>query len=250
MNDAQNVKTFLSCLKTQQPTIFITMDELHQQIEYTKQLTRKSFFPPFSNTPTSKQLEFNFDCYSHFKVYNEILIKSNVIFPPFQREYCKKIGKSLFCLAQEQIALIPPLTTPRSSSDVTEFVQCALFTTDSIASFLHREGLISSWERSIPPIDDIEDFATLSSDLTYSLALNGDITLNSQLLLQELGYRMYPAFGRWLVQEGASRCFNLPEEDTKCIIQVDDYYMDTNYNSNPEMFEVQQILLSIVIQRA
>ena len=113
--------------------------------------------------------------------------------------------------------------------------------------------MIKTWERSIPPSEDIEDFATLSSDLTYSLALNGDITLNSQLLLQELGYRMYPALGRWLIYEGVSQCFNnlVADEDGRDAVrvQIDDYYMDTNYNSNPDLFEVKQTLLSIVIQR-
>ena len=232
----------------------MTMDEMHRQIENTKQLTRKSFFPSSSSSSSSsttsapsKQLEFNFDCYAHFKVYNEILIKSKVNFPPFQKKYNSKIGKSLFHLVQEQYSQQPlPTTPPRSSTDLVECIQNALHTTDSIASFLQRHGLIETWERSIPPSEDIEDFSTLSSDLTYSLALNGDITLNSQLLLQELGYRMYPALGRWLIYEGLSQCFN---GNDAVRVQIDDYYMDTNYNSNPDLFEVKQILLSIVIQR-
>lgn len=255
-----NVQAFLSCLRTQQPTTAITMDEMQQQIENTKQLTRKSFFPSSSSSSSttsapSKQLEFNFDCYAHFKVYNEILIKSKVNFPPFQKEYNSKIGKSLFHLVQEQSSQQQLSTTPpRSSTDLVECIQNALYTTDSIASFLQRQGMIETWERSIPPSEDIEDFSTLSSDLTYSLALNGDITLNSQLLLQELGYRMYPALGRWLIYEGVSHCFNLvvadeDGRDAAVRVQVDDYYMDTNYNSNPDLFEVKQILLSIVIQR-
>jgi len=75
---------------------------------------------------------------------------------------------------------------------------------------------------------------------------------------------MYPALGKWLIYEGTSRCFNLADEvgityddDHKRArsnrntvqVQIDDYYMDTNYNSNPDLFEVKQILLSIVIQR-
>jgi hypothetical protein len=62
------------------------------------------------------------------------------------------------------------------------------------------KGIIASWERSLPLDDTMEDFVDDNNedsaiiynkmDLTYSLALNGDITLNSQLLLQELGYRL------------------------------------------------------------
>jgi hypothetical protein len=33
------------------------------------------------------------------------------------------------------------------------------------------------------------------------------------------------------------------------IVNIDDYYMDTSYNSNPDLFEVKQILLNIVIQQ-
>ena len=64
---------------------------------------------------------------------------------------------------------------------------------------------------------------------------------------------MYPALGRWLIYEGVSQCFNnlVADEDGRdeVRVQIDDYYMDTNYNSNPDLFEVKQILLSIVIQR-
>mmetsp|Transcript_13127 Transcript_13127/g.21378 ORF Transcript_13127/g.21378 Transcript_13127/m.21378 type:complete len:108 (-) Transcript_13127:18-341(-) len=89
----------------------------------------------------------------------------------------------------------------------------------------------------------------VSSDLPYSVALNGDITLNSQLLLQELGYRMYPSFGRWLIQKGVSGCFESGDAVNKITVQMDDYYMDPSYNTNPDLFEVKQVLLNIVIQR-
>ncbi len=32
-------------------------------------------------------------------------------------------------------------------------------------------------------------------------------------------------------------------------VQIDDYYMDPNYNPNPELFEVKQIVLNIIIQQ-
>ncbi len=74
---------------------------------------------------------------------------------------------------------------------------------DGIAALLQMRVFVSSWERSVLLDDDIEDFVDLhfpvSADLLmYSLALvlNGDITLNSQLLLQELAYRLYPSIGR------------------------------------------------------
>ncbi len=72
---------------------------------------------------------------------------------------------------------------------------------DGIATLLQMRVFVSSRERSVLLDDDIENFVDLnfpvSADLTYSLALalNGNITLNSQLLLQELAYRLYPSIG-------------------------------------------------------
>ena len=133
---------------------------------------------------------------------------------------------------------------------------------------MQEKGLVSSWERSVPPDDDVEDFTSPSSssdgegfsvspDLPYSLALNGDVTLGSQLLLQELGYRLYPSFGRWMAREGILRCFDDggaaagggDKGGQGVAVQIDDYFMDTSYSSDPELFEVRQVLLNIVIQR-
>ena len=183
---------------------------LNQQIDQTRQLIRKSFF---SSLTTSLEEEFNFDCYIHFRVYNEILNKREVIFQPFWKEYERTIGTSIlqYYAMQEQY---PRLLIAQQSSSSSSIAQClinALSVTDAIATLLQTKGLITSWERSIPLEDDIEDFVdedcVTSMDLTYSLAMNGDITLNSQLLLQELGYRLYPSFGRWMVNEAILRCF-------------------------------------------
>lgn len=187
-------------------------------------------------------------------MYNEILIKQKVLFPPFLREFESTIGKRLIRLTVQQQE--PLILQSAPTSNLTECLQNALRTTDAIATLLQRKGLLTSWERSIPPDDDIEDFTSTASssdnfsvspDLPYSLALNGDVTLNSQLLLQELGYRLYPSFGRWLVQEGVAQCFTAAEKVVT--VQIDDYFMDTSYNSDPDLFEVQQVLLNIVIQR-
>ncbi len=82
---------------------------------------------------------------------------------------------------------------------------------DGIATLLQMRGFVSSWERLVPLDDDIEDFVDLnfpvSTNLAYSLALNGDITLNSQLLLQELAYRLYPSIGRWMMCDALLRCY-------------------------------------------
>jgi hypothetical protein len=271
---------FLQCLTYQQSQQTISMNkvELNQQIDQLKQYLRKSFFSSSNDNhaPPSMEEEYNFDCYSHFRVYNEILIKRNINFAPFYKAYERMVGTSILqfaMLAQQQQS---------SSSSLAQSLNNALSLTDDIATLLQTKGLIASWERSIPLDDTIEDFvnnnnedSTIMSttDLTYSLALNGDITLNSQLLLQELGYRLYPSFGRWMVNEALLQCFmmshSLPavgnngdfvtgsdsssssasSSAAKIIVYIDDYYMDTSYNSNPDLFEVKQILLNIVIQQ-
>ncbi|KAL7533936.1 hypothetical protein ACHAXR_005536 [Thalassiosira sp. AJA248-18] len=248
-------EAFLSCLNSQQSQTSVSKGGLNTQIEQTKQLVRKSFFS--SSTPTSAE-EFNFECYTHFKVFNEVLINKKVLFPPFQREFESLIGNRILQLALQQQPELLSSVVP-SPTNLTERLQNALGSTDAIAALLQQKGLVTSWERSIPPDDDIEDFTSpttssdnfsVSLDLAYSLALNGDITLNSQLLLQELGYRMYPSFGRWLVHVGVPRCFSSKDSTGgEIAVQIDDYYMDTSYNSNPDLFEVKQVLLNIVIQR-
>ena len=229
---------------------------LTRQIEDTKSLVRKSFFA--SSAPASRQEQFNFECYAHFRTYNEILVERTVNFPPFRRDFESLAGRGLLRLAETQQPSLRP--TMRPSADLAEGLRAALTATDAVADFLQTRGLASSWERSVPSDEDADDFASpaapstpgifVSSDLPYSLALYGDVTLDAQLLLQELGYRLYPSFGRWLVREGASRCFaGGAGGGAAASVQCDDYYVDTAYNSNPDRFEVRQVLLNIVIQR-
>jgi hypothetical protein len=234
-------------------------------------LVRKTFLSSSAHSSVpSKEREFNFECYAHFRVYNEVLIEGNIAFVPFRRKFGTMIGTFVLQLAPEQRedpapSSSPPPPSSSHSDALANRLTNALRATDNVATFLRTRGLVSSWERSIPLDDDVEDFADLSSyapvDLTYSLALNGDVTLDSQLLLQELGYRLYPSIGRWTTSAALSRCIGggaaAGGDDDTVIdgdgwtvnVQIDDYYMDTNYNSNPDLFEVKQILLNIVIQR-
>jgi hypothetical protein len=193
-------------------------------------------------------------------VYNEILVKSKAYFPSFQKEFEARLGQLLLQSAlKEQPSLLSPDSAISKATTLTEKLVNALAATDNATTLLRNKGMIDSWERSIPPDDDIEDWAAItatksftdknnfyvSSDVTFSLALNKDITLNSQLLLQELGYRLYPSFGRVLVQNVLLQCFG----NENVNVNIDDFYMDTNYNSNPDLFEVKQILLNIVLER-
>ena len=250
-------QVFLACLKTQ--NIETTNSEsLTLQIDHTKNKLQKSFFR--ASSPASAQEEFNFNCYVHFRVYNEILVKEKVYFPSFRKDFERRVGKLILKSAlKEQIKMSQSQdSTTKNTATLNERLINALAATDDAATLLLNKGIIGSWERSIPPDDDIEDWTTnaskttstdvfwVSSDLEYSLALNGDVTLNSQLLLQELGYRLYPSFGRWLVHEAVLQCFG---NESRVKVTMDDYYMDTSYNSNPDLFEVKQVLLNIVLER-
>lgn len=244
----------MTCLQTKNIAT-ISPESLLRQINDTTNLLRKSFFKA-SSDPANAQEEFNFNCYVHFRVYNEILVKEKVYFPLFKRDFEASVGKLLLKSAlKEQPSLLQDLAS--ETTTLGERLANALMASDAAATLLQNKGIIDSWERSIPPDDDIEDWTTtskptstdnfyVSSDLEYSLALNGDVTLNSQLLLQELGYRLYPSFGRWLVHEAVLQCFGI-EDRVK--VNMDDYYMDTSYNSNPDLFEVKQVLLNIVLER-
>ena len=187
-------------------------------------------------------------------------MKNKAYFPSFQKKFEARLGQLLLQSAlKEQPSLLSPDSTITKANTLTEKLVNALAATDNATTLLRNKGMIDSWERSIPPDDDIEDWAAItatksftdknnfyvSSDVTFSLALNKDITLNSQLLLQELGYRLYPSFGRVLVQNVLLQCFG----NENVNVNIDDFYMDTNYNSNPDLFEVKQILLNIVLER-
>jgi hypothetical protein len=230
--------------------------------------------------------EYNRECYAHVRVYNEVLVENDIPFGPFRTKFGNIVGTFVLQqLASERMGSPPAPSSSFSSTSsfsrtqsptsyppdaLSNRVRDALRATDDVATFLRNRGYVSSWERSVPTDDDIEDFADTTTyapvDLTYSLALNGDVTLDSQLLLQELGYRLYPSIGQWTTAVAISKCFSGKGgaagsgggDDDSAIgggdgksagVQIDDYYMDTRYNSNPDLFEAKQVLLNIVIQR-
>jgi hypothetical protein len=95
--------------------------------------------------------------------------------------------------------------------------------------------------------EDLMDWSLgLTDYLQWSVALNGDISLGSQLLLQEQGFRLYPSFGRCAITSLLKQSFSSPGGNN-LMVDVTDYYMDTNYNSDPSKFEVKQVLLNIVL---
>ena len=96
------------------------------------------------------------------------------------------------------------------------------------------------------------------ADLVINVAIDDDITLQSQILLQEQGYRLYPNFNRFIVAELFRQQIETNNDQqrdsggaisgTTHKVSVIDYYFDTNYNSDPDKFEVKEVLLNISIE--
>merc|ERR1712071_494062 len=127
------------------------------------------------------------------------------------------------------------------SSSQLEALQQSLAPVDRIRNNLSSCGLVALVDRNELEQEVVTDWSEDLADLQISIALDGDVTQNSQILLQEQGYRLYPSYARVAISS-ALRKF-LPKME----ITVDDYYMDTNYNSDPDLFEVKEVLLNIVI---
>ena len=85
------------------------------------------------------------------------------------------------------------------------------------------------------------------ADLVITVAIAGDVTLQSQILLQEQGYRLYPNFNRFIVTELFREAIQ-EQQEQQHKVSVMDYYFDTNYNSDPDKFEVKEVMLNISIE--
>ncbi|KAL7519673.1 LOW QUALITY PROTEIN: hypothetical protein ACHAWX_004428 [Stephanocyclus meneghinianus] len=252
---------FLKAYEAQQSRSLLSAQDLSSRIIDIQKLVRKSFFPSQDFRATLQEA-FNYELFTHFKAYNDILVEQKMVFPPFHDEFERVIGKRLLELA---IPLQSSLSSISSTTQIKDQLNNAFKATDSIGALFVDSGFITSWERSIPSKEDVEDFIEpylasaadnfyVTSDLKFTLSLNGDVSLNSQLLLQELGYRLYPSFGRWLLQRSLMSCFSHSEgnyiQKGDVRVNIDDYYMDTSYNSNPDLFEVKQILLNVVLEHS
>ncbi|KAL7526312.1 hypothetical protein ACHAWF_001719, partial [Thalassiosira exigua] len=191
--DEVSYAAFVSRLKSQSRSPSASKDDLERRVDDVKRLVRKSFFP--DSEPPSARDQLNFG------------------------DFESSVGRRLLRLVEDQGAIVPrrkPSAPP--PDDLAGRLRDALSAADDVAKIFRSSGLVSSWERSVPPEDDVKDFAAPASplrpgefrvppDVVFSLSFYGDATLGSQLLLQESGYRSYPAFGRWMAAEGASRCF-------------------------------------------
>ena len=181
--------------------------------------------------------DFNFASYVHFKAYSDIIISEqgkSFDFNGFRRNFEAQFGQRLVSLLLPRASNAVTLSGQRSE----QILASKLRLVDQLFDVLKDKGLLSLTERSPLDKDQITDWLDNTSDLTFTIAIDGDITLGSQMLLQEQGFRLYPDYPRFGV---LSLLRGIEGQD----LQIDDYYFDTDYNSDPDKFEVKEVVLNI-----
>lgn len=227
----------------------ISSNILLAQIERVEGLVRKSY--ERSGLDLEREMtpkEFDFYCYVHFKAYCDLIVEKKL---PFNR-------KSFELLLGDKLV---PLLAPSSQTSLRELsskqeglkrnekdclvngITVALDLTDEVMKSLVSNGLVARAERSVIDHEIITDWTEDLANIQLSIPLDGDVTLSSQVLLQEQGFRIYPDFGRFAITSAIKKSMASTNQN----VSSDDYYMDTNYNSDPDLFEVKQVLLDIVI---
>jgi len=132
----------------------------------------------------------------------------------------------------------------RSSKEALSYgLETGLSLTDEIMNNLVTNGFVALAERNNIDNELLVDWTEDLADIQLSIPLDADITLGSQMLLQEQGFRVYPDFGRFVITSALQKSFKSTNQN----VSSDEYYMDTNYSSDPDLFEVKQVLLNIVI---
>ena len=120
----------------------------------------------------------------------------------------------------------------------------ALTEVDAITESLKSMGFVALAERSEAEKEKVDDWSEDMSDLLFTVALDKDATQNAQILLQEQGRYLYPDFARYAIASSLRRYLSPVKEE----VLTEEYYMDTSYSSDPDAFEVKQVLLNIVIE--
>jgi hypothetical protein len=222
----------------------ISLTVLQEQIEKVAALVKPSFQRSglflgdsldFQNGP-----QFNFVSYVYFKAYSDLILEKKVKFSSFRPNFGLQVGERLVAL------LLPDYKRTSYNKDLSPernretLLSTALSAVDQLCEVLCSKGLVALTERSTIEEENLADWIDDLADLQFNVALDGDVTLPSQILLQEQGFRLYPTYGRYAIasllqQEGQN-------------VNIEDYYFDTDYNSDPDLFEVKEVLLNIVLE--
>jgi hypothetical protein len=188
--------------------------------------------------------QFNFVVYSHYKAYSELIVEGQIPFKPFLSKFEKQVGEILVDSLQPGYSpTTKSIDSSKSPEDKKEeSMQMALNAVDKLCTVLRDKGLVAAVERSAMDEDKLYDWCDGTSDFEYTVALDGDITLNAQILLQEQGFRLYPDFARYAITYLMQK--QIPDQKVSAM----DYYFDTDYSSDPDKFEVKEVLLSITVE--
>ncbi|CAJ1936191.1 unnamed protein product [Cylindrotheca closterium] len=192
-----------------------------------------------ANSPLtlSNAAQYNFVMYAHFKAYSEFILEKNISFPAFRQAFEGVLGQELLILfIPEYVSQIND--EKLSSKDKLKLATNAL---GAWCKKFQEKGLLAAYEIGTIDDDDISDWIDGISDLQFNLALDGDATMNSQILLQEQGYRLYPNIARFAAAAIMSQV------DRRQKVSTMDYYFDTDYSSDPDKFEVKEVLVSVSI---
>ena len=218
--------------------------------------------------------QFNFVLYVHYKSYTELWLETfgtKKDFAAFQKQFEAQVGKQLLSLFIPSSSSSSPPPPPSSLSSMSNSIQRqddgdrsndpeqalneALRRIDALSERLVSHGFAAQMDRtsfeeeeesSFTRRMDVSDWSRgLVSDLSWSIALDNDITLSSQILLQEQGIRFYPNYIRCMIQSILQESLAIPFQQR---IVTEDYYLDTDYNSDPDKFEVKEVLININIE--
>ena len=226
-------------------------DELKRKIEKVDSLVRKSFERAGLEIK-EKDVDaetFNYLAYTTFKAFNEILVERKVNFKKFRVPFELELGDRLCKILLSSNASGTKQNeasagTTIDSDALKSTLSAALADVDRLLSTLVSKGLVAATERANIDNEKINDWSDDLSDLQFSIALDKDITQNGQILLGEQGYRLVPDFARFAISSILRNYLSPLKEE----VTTEEYYMDTSYSSDPNLFEVKQVLLNIVIE--
>lgn len=248
-------KAALSILKASD-SVFLSIvpvgeTALSAQVQKVDELVRKSFERSglsFDGPGPMSAPFFNYLCYVHFKAYSDLLIERNVNFNQFRQRFENTLGNELIGILTPNVGNFPADVNPdvsgaSPSSRMKKRLETALYAVDRLSSTFTSKGFVALIERSEMDQERIDVWSEDIADLQFSVALDGDITMNSQILLQEQGFRLYPDFARFAFTSAFRTVFDNAGQE----VTSDEYYMDTNYSSDPNLFEAKQVLLNFVI---
>lgn len=228
----------------------ISEDELERKIHKVDSLVRKSFERAGLEIK-EKDVDaetFNYLAYTTFKAFNEILVERNVNFKkfrgPFEMELGGRLCQILLPNGSSTKKNNAPASTTINSDALKNTLSAALVDVDRLLSILVSKGLVAATERANIDNEKTNDWSDDLSDLQFSIALDKDITQNGQILLGEQGFRLVPDFARFAISSILRNYLSPLKEE----VTTEEYYMDTSYNSDPNLFEVKQVLLNIVIE--